>query len=45
MLLEYNEEVETTMVWYQGKFDEFIMESKEKYIIVRVEWDEKCMNP
>ena len=30
-------------MWCQGKVVDFIRESKEKYVFVKIEWSDKCV--
>ncbi len=37
MLFEYEDEDESTLMWCQGKVVDFIRESKEKHVVVKIE--------
>ncbi len=43
MLLEYEEDDGSTLMWCQGKVVDFIRESKEKHVLVKIEWSAKCV--
>ena len=43
MLFEYEEDDGSTLMWCQGKVVDFIRESKEKHLFVKIEWSDKCM--
>ena len=43
MLFEYEEDNRSTLMWCQGKVVDFIRESKEKYVFVKIEWSDKCV--
>jgi hypothetical protein len=43
MLFEYKDEDGSTLRWYQGKVVDFIRESKEKHVVVKIEWSDKCV--
>ena len=38
MLFEYEEDDGSTLMWCQGKVVDFIRESKEKHVFVKIEW-------
>jgi hypothetical protein len=43
MLFEYEDEDGSTLVWCQGKVVDFIRESKDKHVIVKIEWSDTCV--
>ncbi len=43
MLFEYEEDDGSTLMWCQGKVVDFITESKEKHVFVKIEWSDKCV--
>ena len=43
MLFEYEEDDGSTLMWCQGKLVDFIRESKEKHVFVKIEWSDKCV--
>ncbi len=43
MLFEYEDEDGSTLVWCQGKVVDFIRESKDKHVIVKIEWSDMCV--
>ena len=43
MLLEYEEDDGSTLMWCQGKVVDFIRESKDKHVFVKIEWSDKCV--
>jgi hypothetical protein len=43
MLFEYEDEDGSTLMWCQGKVVDFIRESKEKHVVVKIEWSDKCV--
>jgi hypothetical protein len=43
MLFEYKDDEESTLMWCQGKVVDFIRESKEKHVVVKIEWSDKCV--
>jgi len=43
-LFEYEEDHGSTfLMWCQGKVVDFIRESKEKHVFVKIEWSDKCV--
>ena len=38
MLFEYEEDDGSTLMWCQGKVVDFIRESKDKHVFVKIEW-------
>ncbi len=43
MLFEYKENNESILMWCQGKVADFIRESKNKHVFVKIEWSDKCV--
>jgi hypothetical protein len=43
MLFEYEDDNGSTLMWCQGKVVDFIRESKEKHVVVKIEWSDKCV--
>ena len=43
MLFEYEEDDGSTLMWCQGKVVDFIRESKENHVFVKIEWSDKCV--
>jgi hypothetical protein len=43
MLFEYKDEDGSTMMWCQGKVVDFVRESKEKHVVVKIEWSDMCV--
>ena len=43
MLFEYEEDDGSTLMWCQGKVVDFIRESKDKHVFVKIEWSDKCV--
>ena len=43
MLLEYEEDDGSALMWCQGKVVNLIRESKEKHVFVKIEWSDKCV--
>ncbi len=43
MLFEYEDEEESTLMWCQGKVGDFIRDSNEKHVVVKIEWSDKCV--
>jgi hypothetical protein len=43
MLLEYKDDDGSLLMWCQGKVEDFIRESKEKHVVVKIEWSDKCV--
>jgi len=43
MLFEYEEDDVSTLMWCQGKVVDFIRELKEKHVLVKIEWTDKCV--
>jgi hypothetical protein len=43
MLFEYEEEDGSTLMWCQGKVVDFIRESKDKHVFVKIKWSDKCV--
>jgi len=43
MLFEYSDDDGTVLQWYQGEVIEFIKDLDEKHVIVKIEWNEKCL--
>jgi len=43
MLFEYEEDGGCTLMWCQGKVVDFIRESKEMLVFVKIEWGDKCV--
>ena len=43
MLFEYEEDDVSTLMWCQGKVVDFIRESKDKHVFVKIEWSDKCV--
>jgi hypothetical protein len=40
---EYEEDDGSTLMWGQGKVVDFIRESKDKHVFVKIEWSDKCV--
>jgi hypothetical protein len=43
MLFEYKDDNGSTLMWCQGTVVDFIKESKEKHVVVKIEWSDKCV--
>ena len=43
MLFEYSDDDGPVMQWCQGKVIEFIRESEDKHVIVKIKWNEQCL--
>ena len=43
MMFEYEEDDGSTLMWCQGKVVDFIRESKENHVFVKIEWSDKCV--
>jgi hypothetical protein len=43
MLFECEEDDGSTLMWCQGKVVDFIRESKDKHVFVKIEWSDKCV--
>ena len=43
MLFENEEDNGSTLLWCQGKVVDFIRESKDKHVFVKIEWSDKCV--
>jgi hypothetical protein len=43
MLFQYEDEDGRTLMWCQGKVVDFIRVSKEKHVVVKIEWSDKCV--
>ncbi len=43
MLFEYKDKDGSTLMWCQGKVADFIRESKEKHVVVKIERSDKCV--
>jgi len=43
MLFEYEEDDGSTLMWCQGKVVDFIRESKDKHVFVKIESSDKCV--
>ncbi len=43
MLFEYEDDNGSTLMWCQGEVVNFIRESKEKHVVVKIEWSDKCV--
>ncbi len=43
MLFEYKDDDGSTLVWCQDKVLDFIRESKDKHVLVKIEWSDKCV--
>ena len=43
MLFEYEEDDGSTLMWCQGKVVDFIRESNDKHVFVKIEWSDKCV--
>ncbi len=43
MLLEYKDNDGSTLMWCQGKVVDFIRESEDKHVFVKIEWNDKCV--
>ena len=43
MLFEYEDNNRSTLVWYQGRAVDFIKESIDKHVFVKIEWSDKCV--
>ena len=44
MLFEYEDDDGSILVWCQGKVVDFIRESTDKHVFVKIEWSDKCVN-
>ena len=43
MLFEYEEDDGSTLMWCQDKVVDFIRQSKDKHVFVKIEWSDKCV--
>ena len=43
MLFEYKDDNGSSLVWCQGKVLDFIRGLKDKYVLVKIEWSDKCV--
>jgi hypothetical protein len=43
MLFEYDDDDGSTLMWCQGKVVDFIRESEDKHVFVKIEWSDKCV--
>ena len=43
MLFEYSDDDGLVLQWCQGEVIEFTKELDEKHVIVKIEWNEKCL--